>query len=271
MIWPNFGNFKHPRIKKKSLLRLEMRQDPNQSQQLHFTCNDPMHHDLARNLLGNTVLHFTIVTTCTGKGSTFGGSIRRACVYSLRRWIPLPRPIYGPKGPTMIYPNLPVMISVCGPVGLPHDTFCRPESYGICIIPWQFVVFFRRCLSLRGKKRRLRRANWALYPWYSLILYPVFWGSFKAACPFSLLVVLYYYVTVYASIPWIPHWPLMLHYFQMFNFESFVSQAFWKNVSKILQKRTGYGFDYIMVSNMLWFHAEIPEMMLYSIFSCLGS
>ena len=67
MIWPNFGNFKHPRIKKKSLLRLEMRQDPNQSQQLHFTCNDPMHHDLARNLLGNTVLHFTIVTTCTGK------------------------------------------------------------------------------------------------------------------------------------------------------------------------------------------------------------
>ena len=67
MIWPNFGNFKHSRIKKKSLLRLEMRQDPNQSQQLHFTCNDPMHHDLARNLLGNTVLHFTIVTTCTGK------------------------------------------------------------------------------------------------------------------------------------------------------------------------------------------------------------
>ena len=67
MIWPNFGNFKHPRIKKKSLLRLEMRQYPNQSQQLHVTCNDPMHHDLARNLLGNTVLHFTIVTTCTGK------------------------------------------------------------------------------------------------------------------------------------------------------------------------------------------------------------
>ena len=150
-----------------------MRQDPNQSQQLHFTCNDPMHHDLARNLLGNTVLPFTIVTTCTGK--SFGGSIRRACVCSLRRWIPLPRPIYGPKGSTMIYPSLPVMISVCGPVGLSHDTVCRPESYGICIIPWQFVVFFRlwfRCCCFETGML------WYVMMSYMLLISVLFaWGS----------------------------------------------------------------------------------------------
>ena len=159
-----------------------MRQDPNQSQQLHFTCNDPMHHDLARNLLGNTVLHFTIVTTCTGK--SFGGSIRRACVCSLRRWIPLPRPIYGPKGPTMIYPNLPMMISVCGPVGLSHDTVCRPESYGICIIPWQFVVFFRlwfRCCCFETGML------WYVMMSYMLLISVLFaWGSEAGLFPSSL-------------------------------------------------------------------------------------
>ena len=212
-----------------------MRQYPNQSQQLHVTCNDPMHHDLARNLLGNTVLHFTIVTTCTGKAVLlvvqYEGPVCIVCegeshchVRSMaqkdRPWSTQVYPWWSQFVDQWAFPMIPF-------VGRNRMVFVSYRGSSLFFSDDASV-----CEGRKGDSGEQTERDILDIPWYHTLCLG---DPSRPLAHFHC----WWFFAVYASIPWIPHWPLMLHYFQMFNFESFVSQAFWKMFQKSSKNEQG--------------------------------
>ena len=154
------------------------------------------------------------------------------------------------------------MIAVCGPVDLFHDVFLvgHIRKVSVSYRGKSFVPKMPRSARER-KGNSASQLNTISYPWYVIcLIHPVSWGSFKAIAQVPLLVLLYIFLQ---------YMPVSLE--SLFGPSCYIISRFWI-LKASSAKHSGTCFKtapktnrariWLVVSNMLWFHAAIPEMML---------